>query len=357
MKWISEAVDALDSEWQAQAQAHQNQLTKPAGSLGELENIAINFCAWQQTLSPKINSAAVRIYAGDHGVAAQGVSAFPQAVTAQMIMNFVHGGAAISVLSKAHGADFKVVNLGTVGKLDEPTLQSPRLIHAVIAEQTADFSETEAMTPIELEQAFTAAKNTVDSLSDTQQCSLFIGGEMGIGNTSSASAIYAALFNLSAKQVCGPGTGVEQAGLIRKTDIVEKALALHRPALLDPVSILRCFGGFEIAALTASYLRCAQKRIPILVDGFICTAAALIAIRIQPNVRDWMLFSHQSAEPAHILALESLQAKPLLNLGMRLGEGSGAAAALPIIYSALTLHNEMASFASANVSTKTQVSE
>lgn len=349
--WYHDPVQTLDQEALSAARAHQSILTKPAGSLGLLETLAEQYAAWQGKTYPSIEHIAVVIFAGDHGVCAQGVSAFPQAVTTQMIMNFLSGGAAISVLSRALPAVFSVVNMGTVTELPTDVAQHTQLTTVNIAPGTADFSQTAAMSDEQLQMALAAGRAQVQQLSATD---IFIGAEMGIGNTTSASAIYAALLSLRAQDVVGPGTGIDQAGIIRKQTVVDAALARHK--LRDnslshhPYEVLRCVGGFEIAALVASYIAAAQRGIPILVDGFICTAAALLAVAINPGVRAWLLFSHCSAEPAHKIALDYLQARPLLDLGLRLGEGSGAALAVPLIQSALLLHRQMATFSQAGVS-------
>lgn len=333
---------ALDQAAREAALQHQSALTKPPGSLGELERIAIQFAGFQGTTKPKLEKILVRVFAADHGVCAQGVSAFPQEVTAQMIANFSSGGAAISVLSKYHQADFAVVNLGTVAPVPGAKMENPFFI----AEQTADFTVNEAMTAAQVAQALNMGRQQVDA---GKSLDLLIVGDMGIGNTSSASAIYATLLDLSAEQSCGRGTGVDDVGLQRKQAAVSAALKLHAQALHDPMDVLRCVGGFEIAAMTGAYLRAAQLGMPSLVDGFISTAAALLACEINEGVRDWMLFSHRSAEQAHALALQHLNAKPLLDLEMRLGEGSGAAVAIPLLKTALLLHNNMATFADAGV--------
>lgn len=344
-KWFEEVVKEVDLDCLNKAKKHQALLTKPLGSLGELEIIAAQFAGWQSKLRPQLARVQITIFAGDHGVFSQGVSAFPQEVTVQMIMNFLNGGAAISVLSRELSAGFSVINMGTVSSLPNDYLDHSHLINVNIAPGTADFSLEPAMTLPQLEDAMTVGRSCVASTGPD----LFIGGEMGIGNTSSASAIYAALLNLSPDQVVGRGTGIDNDGLNRKKTAVSKALELHKSILSDPYQVLRCLGGLEIAGLVGSYISCAQKGIPVLVDGFICTAAAIVATRLNPGVRDWLLFSHESAEPAHAKALEYLGAKPLLKLGLRLGEGSGAALAVPLLKSALALHNGMATFEQAQV--------
>lgn len=346
MNWLKEQAKLIDNHSVLAARQHQAVLTKPAGSLGRLEQLAEQFSGWQGCASPVLDNISVVVFAGDHGVCQQQVSAFPQEVTTQMVINFLEGGAAISVLSESLGADFRVCNLGTVTPLPEHYLDHPRLSNINIAAGTADFSQQAAMTEDEVSAALESGKTIAESL-DAQ---LLIGGEMGIGNTTSASAIYAALLSMSPEQVVGVGTGVDQAGVTRKQQVIAAALALHQTSLCDPYQVLRCFGGLEIAGLVGCYISCAQRGIPVLVDGFICTAAALLAIRLNPSVQEWFLFSHQSAEKAHSLALNTLGVTPLLNLDLRLGEGSGAAIAVPIIQSALLLHQQMATFAQASVS-------
>ncbi len=344
--WYQIPTKKINQTTQQQAHDHQQQLTKPAGSLGQLEKLAEQFAGFQGCVKPQINKVKVAVFAGDHGVCQQGVSAFPQAVTMQMILNFLQGGAAISVLSRQLQADFCVVNTGIATPLPEAFTEHAQLIHQPIAEGTADFSQQAAMTEEQLEKALALGASIVAE----QDIDLFIGGEMGIGNTTAASAIYAALLSLSPEQVAGRGTGVDDEGLTRKQMVIANALNLHQCKAKSPLDVLRCVGGFEIAALTGAYIACAQQGTPVLVDGFICTAAALLAVRTNPGVREWLLFSHRSAEPAHHFALETLQAQPLLDLGLRLGEGSGAAVATTLIQSALLLHNEMATFAEAGVS-------
>lgn len=343
-EWLSSKAKAIDSDALDLAMQHQSKLTKPAGSLGELEIIAVKFAGWQGTAHPVCNNMTIRVFAADHGVCVHPVSAFPQQVTQQMIANFVNGGAAISVLSKQLNADFAAVNLGTIDAIAD----SDNLINLQLAAGTQDFSSSCAMSPELVTQALKAG---FDIASQTD-ADLFIGGEMGIGNTTSAAAIYAAILKQDATKMVGPGTGVGQASIRLKAELITQALELHQAALNSPLSILQALGGLEIAALCGAYIACAQQGVPVLIDGYITTAAALVACQINPSTRDWMLFSHQSAEPAHSRALEAMNAKPLLNIGMRLGEGSGAAVATDLIKSALALHNQMATFDSAAVSDK-----
>ena len=348
------------------ARDRQNNLTKPIGSLGKLENIAIAFASWQHTPIPSLDKIMIRVFAADHGICAQGVSAFPQEVTMQMVLNFIQGGAAISVLSEQESADFAVVNMGlsTPFPANEKLSDQPKFINKPILTGdgksigTQDFSQSPAMNNAQALQALSTGRDIVLSYCE-QLPQLFIGGEMGIGNTSSASAIYCALLNISAQEACGPGTGIDAKGVAHKSNIVQKALIEHqlisnKPVINDrddevALDVLCKVGGFEIAGLAGAYIAAAQQQIPSLVDGFISTAAALIATHLNPTCRQWLLFSHQSAEPAHNLALQYFNTKPLLNIGMRLGEGSGAAMCIPILKSALNLHKNMSTFAEAAI--------
>ncbi|MDC3261096.1 nicotinate-nucleotide--dimethylbenzimidazole phosphoribosyltransferase [bacterium] len=324
----------------------QQQLTKPPGSLGRLEQLAIDFAGFQKDTKPKLEHPVIRVFAADHGVVAEGISAFPQAVTAQMIDNFVSGGAAITILAKQHGADFGVINLGTVEPLSGRMAEMPNLVNIQIGPGTENFCHRAAMTQQQMEIALEAGRN---SCAD-QPVDCFIGGEMGIGNTTAAAAIFCALLGIEVDDIVGRGTGVDDAGLQRKRQAVQRGLVLHTSADTSPEEILRCLGGFEIAALVGAYIGNAQRGVPSLVDGYITTAAALLACRICPSVAEWLLFSHCSAEAAHALVLNSMKAQPLVDLDMRLGEGSGAGVALSLIQSSLLLHSQMATFAEAGVS-------
>ncbi len=341
MNWYDEAAASVCSASCARARERQRQLTKPPGSLGRLETLAEAFAGWQQQDWPTLGKVGVRVFAADHGITSHGVSAFPAAVTVQMINNFLEGGAAISVLSHDINADFAVINMGTF----TPINNASGLVNLAIAAGSKDFSTQAAMSEEIMQACLAAGRDQADGL----DCQLFIGGDMGIGNTSSAAAIVAACLQLSAKQVTGRGTGIDDAGLRHKQQIIHTALQLHSDALATPLSVLRCVGGLEIAGLCGAYLRCAQRGIPILIDGFIATAAALLATRINSGVQHWLIAGHRSAEHAHSRTLEAMHLQPLLDLDMRLGEGSGAAVAVAIIRSALLLHNNMATFADAGI--------
>lgn len=326
------------------AKARQAQLTKPRGSLGRLEQLAVQLAGLQATDQPSAEPVAITVFAADHGVCEEGVSAYPQEVTAQMIANFAGGGAAISVLAKQWGAALEVVNLGTVRQVED----LPGIRNEPIAPGTANLAVTDAMSSEQLEAALQAGDQAAEQAAKIG-CRIFIGGEMGIGNTTSATAIACALLNLPPAGLTGPGTGLDPAGVQHKQEIIQRALVRHGSGA-SPARILTSLGGFEIAALTGAILGCAARRVPVLVDGFIVSVAALTAVRQQPSARPWLIFAHQSAEPGHQSILEALDAEPLLHLGMRLGEGSGAAVALPLLISACALHNSMASFADAGVS-------
>ncbi|MFC0711096.1 nicotinate-nucleotide--dimethylbenzimidazole phosphoribosyltransferase [Azorhizophilus paspali] len=342
--WLS-ATRPLDQTACALAAERQRRLTKPRGSLGRLERLAIHLAALQGRERPAVERLWIAIFAGDHGVAEEGVSPYPQAVTGQMLRNFATGGAAISVLARQLGAELELIDLGTAEPL-EPPPAGVRRQH--LGPGTANFLRGPAMSVRQGLDALAAGRDSVRR-AQAAGAHLYIGGEMGIANTSSASALASALLEQPAAALIGPGTGLDAAGLARKVAVVERALALHGAHAGEPLEILRRLGGFEIAALAGAYLACAQEGLPALVDGFICSVAALLAVRLNPACRDWLLFAHRGAEPGHRGVLEALAAEPLLDLGLRLGEGSGAALAVPLLQSACRLHGEMATFAEAAV--------
>ena len=347
MNWINNPCLQRDEQFAALATERQTQLTKPLGSLGELENIAIRIADIQQTDSPSVEHIAIAIFAADHGVVEEGVSAFPQEVTAQMVMNFLQGGAAISVLAKQLGANLEVIDAGILTPLPE----QKGLVIQRAAAGTANSAKQAAMTKEQLESAFQTGHDAIERAIENG-AELFIGGEMGIGNTTSAAALYCALLGLTPEQATGAGTGLDGEGIKHKIGVIKQMLELHQVCDDDALEWLRCIGGFEIVALTGAYIRAAQRGLPVIVDGFISAAAALCAVLIQPNVNDVLFFSHISAEQGHRNVMEILQQKPLLDLGMRLGEGSGAAVAANLLRSACLLHTQMATFAEAAVATK-----
>lgn len=346
--WLNQPIATIDESCAQQARLRQAQLTKPPGSLGRLEEIVIRLAALQYTERPSIDAIHIAVFAGDHGIAAENISAFPQSVTVEMIKNFARGGAAINVLARAHNASLEVINLGTIS--DTSQIASVKT-HA-LGTGTANFLHHSAMTPEQLASALQIGCDAIDRIPRSNRKPLFIGGEMGIGNTTSATAVACCLLNLPPEQLTGAGTGLDKQGVVHKTQVITQALGLHREKTHLPLDALQHLGGFEIAALTAAYIRCAQTATPVLIDGFISTVAALIAISMLPECQHWFIFSHVSEEQGHRIVLERLNARPLLDLQMRLGEGSGAAVAISLLRMACQLHNEMATFAEAAVSQK-----
>ena len=328
------------------AEDRQAVLTKPPGSLGLLETVAVRLAALQGTPHPHLDRVWITIFAGDHGVAAEGVSAFPQAVTVEMIRNFARGGAAICVAARALEAELEIINLGTALTLEPEAGVKDQ----ILGPGTANFTQEPAMTEHQLALALGAGRHAAER-ARLADCQLFIGGEMGIANTTAAAALACALLEASPTTLAGPGTGLDPRGVAHKAAVIQRALDHHAGSLASPLEALRRLGGFEIAALTGAYLAAAHMGLPVLVDGFISSVAALVATRIQPDVADWFFYGHASAEPGHAAVIQALAATPLLDLGLRLGEGSGAAVAVPLLRLACALHNEMATFAEAQVST------
>lgn len=327
------------------ALARQNQLTKPPGALGRLEQLAVRLAAMQANERPSLDRVRIVIFAADHGVAAEGVSAYPQAVTVEMLRNFSRGGAAISVLAQELQAGLEVVDVGT---LRDPGVL-PQVISQRVAAGTANLSREAAMSTSQRAAALDAGYEAVER-ARAANAQLFVGGEMGIGNTTSATTLACALLDLPAQDLTGPGTGLNPARVQHKTLVVQRALQLHSIGCSEPMEVLRRLGGFEIVALTGAYLACAQLGLPVLIDGFVASAAALAAARHCPGAAAWFIFAHESAEPGHARILRALGAEPLLQLGMRLGEATGAAVAVSLLRLACALHDRMATFSEAGVS-------
>src|SRR4051794_28258332 len=342
-EWVTQQCPESSAVHREAAIARQAQLTKPAGALGRLEQLAIELGGLQATEQPRAARVPIVIFAGDHGIVAQGVSAYPQAVTIAMMANFASGGAAISVLARELGSSLEVVDAGTLAQ-DE--------MAGIIADKprngTRDFSVEAAITPAELAFAFEAGQRAV-ARAEADQPHMLILGEMGIGNTTASAAIAAGLLGVSAGEIAGSGTGVDTAGVAHKARVIDAALARYGVAGGSAENILCAVGGLEIAAISGAIIAAAQRRIPVLIDGFIVSVAALAAARLNPSCQPFQLASHQSAEQGHRLVLRALGMQPLISLDLRLGEGSGAAIALPLVRSACALHNGMATFAQANV--------
>jgi len=341
--WITQKCPEISVTHREAAISRQGQLTKPTGALGRLEQLAIELAGLQATERPRAARVPIIIFAGDHGIVAQGVSAYPQGVTIAMMANFASGGAAISVLARELGSTLEVVDAGTLAEEAMPGIVKDKPRHG-----TRDFSVEAALTPAELAFAFEAGKRAV-ARAGANQPDLLIFGEMGIGNTTTSAAMAASLLGISAEEIAGHGTGVDAAGRAHKVRVIEAAIASHRVAGASPEQILCAVGGLEIAAISGAIIAAAQARIPVLIDGFIVSVAALAAVRLNPSCQPFLLPSHQSAEQGHRLVLRALNVQPLISLDLRLGEGSGAAIALPLVRSACSLHSDMATFAQANV--------
>ncbi|WP_022942724.1 nicotinate-nucleotide--dimethylbenzimidazole phosphoribosyltransferase [Psychromonas hadalis] len=320
--------------------------TKPQGSLGMLELLAGKVAKIQHSLSPSLNKPCVVIFAADHGIADEGVSLFPKAVTEQMVLNFLAGGAAINCFSRQHGLDLNIVNAGVCADFD---IEHEKFINKPIAKGTNNFLKTEAMSESQCQQALEQGAEFVKNKFDAG-CNVIGFGEMGIANTTSAAAIMASLLKLSGKVCAGKGTGLDKQGVRFKAQVIDQAITLHQLKNSSPLEILQKVGGFEIAMMVGAMLKAAELSMLVLVDGFICSVAALVASKIEKNFLDYTQFCHQSNEQAHQLLLEHMGVQPLLNLGLRLGEGSGVAVAYPLIVSAVSFFNEMASFTDAGIS-------
>ena len=340
IKW---PIAALDKSAQNAITNNINQKTKPTGALGQLEDLALQIALVQKTEKLAINKPLMLVFAGDHGIAEEGVSIAPSAVTQQMVLNFLAGGAAINCFCRSNDLPLKVVDAGIQFEI---TPAPEGLINQRIAAGTRNFSQGPAMTLAQAEQAINlGAQLATREIGNGSNLLAF--GEMGIANSSSAAAILAALSNAPAASCVGLGTGINPEQLEKKRLLVERGIA--RIADKNPLNIIAEVGGFEIAQICGAMLATAQAGKLILVDGFIVTAAALLAVQFNPHARDYMIFAHKSEESGHQLMLQLLDAKPLLDLGLRLGEGTGAALALPLIKAAVSFYNDMATFASAGV--------
>jgi nicotinate-nucleotide--dimethylbenzimidazole phosphoribosyltransferase len=340
------AIPPANEAVRAAACRRLDRLTKPLGALGWLEPLAAQICAIQGTLDVHITHPTGIVFAADHGVSQSGVSAYPREVTAQMVSNFLQGGAAISVLAKLHGMELWIVDAGVAGDCGA----HPRLIDAKIRRGTRNFLDEPAMTPEECAAALQRGRDVLDRVIQPGGNTLVLG-EMGIGNTAASAMLMHGLTGMELSTCVGRGTGLDDLGLERKKAVLAQALK-RRAAPRDPQDLLAEFGGYEIAMLTGAVHGAAARRMLILVDGFTVTVAVAMAAGMDPRVLDYCVFAHCSAEHAHRALLEYLQVRPLLDLGMRLGEGSGAALALPVVRAAAALFTDMATFEGAGVSDK-----
>lgn len=338
-------ISTPSSDLVAALQEKINNKTKPLGALGRLERLALQIGLIQNTLSPILSQPVILVFAGDHGIVSSGVSPYPQAVTQQMVMNFLAGGAGINVFARQNDIAIRVIDAG----VNHVFAVHHDLIDAKVAMGTRNFLNEPAMTAAQCEQALTRGARLAGS--EIKAGSNILGfGEMGIGNTSAAAALMAVLCQLPPDQCVGRGTGLDDAGLQRKAAIINQALMHHSLDGTDPLTALATFGGFEIAMMTGAMLAAAEQKAVLMIDGFIATAALLVASRIEPAVLHYCVFAHCSDEAGHKLLLQQLKAEPLLDMGLRLGEGTGAALAYPLIQAAVNFLNDMASFESANVS-------
>ncbi len=341
------SIPAVNHSLTTSLQHKIDQKTKPLGALGRLESLALQIGLIQQSLSPTLSNPYVLVCAGDHGAAKAGVSAYPQDVTWQMVENFLAGGAAINVFAKQAGISLIVADAG----VNHDFGVRANLVNAKVANGTASYIEGAAMTSEQCTAAMNHGRKVVDELKN-KNCNVLGFGEMGIGNTASASLITHCLTKIPLEQCVGRGTGLDDAGLARKRALLAQAITQWTTKNSDPLDVLARFGGFEIAMLSGAMLAAAEAKIVLIIDGFIVTSALLIAARLSPAILDYCVFAHCSEESGHRLQLNDLGVRPLLDLGLRLGEGTGAALAYPLLKSACAFMQEMASFESAGVSNK-----
>jgi nicotinate-nucleotide--dimethylbenzimidazole phosphoribosyltransferase len=337
------SIRPVDEDARSAALAELDRKTKPRGSLGRLEVLAAQIAAVSGTIVPDPVRAAIVVAAADHGVAAEGVSAYPQEVTRQMLANFGAGGAAICVLARAAGAELHVVDAGVVEPLEHPAIRSLR-----VGPGTANAAAGPAMTRADATEALERGAELARELTSSG-ANVVALGDMGIGNTTSASALACALLGRPPAEMCGPGTGLDGRGVAHKVEVVERMLAANGPRADDPLGALAAVGGFEIALLAGVALGAAAARAVVLLDGFITGTAALVAARVEPALGGYLVASHRSPEPGHAAVLDALRLEPLLDLGLRLGEGTGAALALPLLVAARAILVEMATFEAAGV--------
>jgi len=338
-------IKPVNQELLAQAQARLDNKTKPLGSLGRLEEFARRMAAISGTLEPDMSRKVVFTFAGDHGIVEEGVSLFPKEVTPQMVFNFLSGGAGVNVLARHNGAEVRVVDVG----VDYDFGGTPGMIHAKVARGTKNFAKGPAMTRDEALAALQVGIELADRCK-TEGIALVGTGEMGIGNTTPSSAIIAAISGIPVRDLTHRGTGIGDAALEQKIRVIEQGLALNEPDANDPLDVLAKVGGLEIAAIAGLVLGCAANSIPVVIDGFISTAGALIASELHPHVRDYVFAAHRSVEIGHRFMLERIGASPILDLDLRLGEGTGAALAMGLIEAGVKIMKEMATFEQAGVS-------
>jgi nicotinate-nucleotide--dimethylbenzimidazole phosphoribosyltransferase len=346
------SIKPVDGTLEAAARARLDSLTKPPGSLGHLEDIAARYCLATGTAEPRLGRKAIFTFAGDHGVAEEGVSAFPKEVTPQMVANMLAGGAAVNVLGAHAGAEVSVVDMGVDADLSGPNPACYEgLIDRKVRRGTANIALGPAMTEEEATRALEAGIALAREAAEGG-ATLLGAGDMGIANTTPSAALFAALLPCAPDEITGRGTGIDDRGLARKVEVVRQALQVNAPRLATPLGCLAAVGGLEIAGIAGLALGAAASGVPVVVDGFISSAGALVACRMSEAVEGYLFFSHLSEEAGHAVFLERFGARPILDLGMRLGEGTGAALAMTVIEAAVKVYNDMATFDSAGVSGK-----
>jgi nicotinate-nucleotide--dimethylbenzimidazole phosphoribosyltransferase len=345
LKPILDVITPVDRSLEPEIRAHLDNLTKPVGSLGFLEDLAANYCLITGTSTPKLGKKRVVTFAGDHSVATEGVSAYPSEVTPQMVYNMLAGGAAINVLAKHVGADLQVVDIGVADPLDGAS----KIIRRKVKPGTDNMSRGPAMTKEEAIQAIRVGVELAHAAAD-DGVTLLGTGEMGIANTTPSSALYAVLIPCQVAEVTGRGTGIDDTRFQHKITVIERSIEVNASMLHDPLSTLAAVGGLEIAGICGLILGGAVRNLPVVVDGFISSAAALVAMRLSESVIDYLFFSHCSAEAGHRTFFERLGIRPILDLDLRLGEGTGAALAMHVIEGAVKIYQKMATFDSAGVS-------
>ncbi len=341
-----EAIKTVDKSLEPEIQAHLDDLTKPKGSLGRLEELAMQYCLATKNVKPELPKKKIFCFAGDHGVADEGVSAFPQEVTPQMVFNMLAGGAAINVLARNAGAELAVVDMGVASELE-----GEGLISRKVKAGTENMAKGPAMT---VEEAIKAVEVGIELAEGAvaDGFTLLGTGDMGIANTTPSTALYSVYLGITVKDITGRGTGIDDDQLKVKIDVIERALDVNRHLLTDPINILAAVGGLEIAGICGFILGAAANNIPVMVDGFISTAGAVTAMQMKTEVRDYLFFSHMSQEKGHRVIMEHIEARPVLDLDLRLGEGTGGALAMTIVDASVKIYSEMATFSSAGVSEK-----
>lgn len=341
------SIQPVDTNLESKIVHHLDDLTKPPGSLGKLEQIALRYCLMTGCDKPLLGPKKIFTFGADHGVADEGVSAFPKVVTQQMMMNMLSGGAAINVLARHVGAELAVVDMG----VDWPAMERPGLINRSVRTGTANMAVGPALSMEETEKALLVGVELAEAAADDGY-TLLGTGEMGIANTTPSAALFAALLPCPVEEVTGRGTGVDDQGLQHKIDIIKQALTVNKERMNTPLETLAAVGGLEIAGICGLILGAASRRLPVVVDGFISSASALVACKMNEAVRDYHFFSHLSQEAGHQTFFNLFDVQPILDLGFRLGEGTGAAMAMPVIEAAIKIYNEMATFSSAGISGK-----